>query len=55
MIIDGEKWHYLAVQKWSGLFRGKTSKNHRDFYCLNSLHLYRIENFCLLFMLTWSL
>ena len=34
MITDGEKWHYLAVKKLCGLFRGKTSKNNGDFYCL---------------------
>ena len=33
MITDGEKWHYLAVKKLCGLFRGKASKNNGDFYC----------------------
>ena len=39
---DGKKWHYLAVKKLSVLFRGKTSKNNGDFYCLNCFH--RTEN-----------
>ena len=28
----------------SALFRGKTSKDNGDFYCLNRLHSYRAEN-----------
>ena len=28
---DGEKWHYLAVNKLSALLRGITSNNHEDF------------------------
>ena len=32
---DGEKWHYLAVKRLSELFRGITSNNNGDFYCLN--------------------
>ena len=28
----------------SALFRGKTSKDNGDFYCLNCLHSYRAEN-----------
>ena len=35
MISDGEEWHYLAVKSLSGLFRGITGNNNRDFYCLN--------------------
>ena len=27
-----------------GLFRGNTSKNNGDFYCLNSLHSFRTKN-----------
>ena len=40
---DGKKWHCLAVKKLSALLRGITSNNHRDFYCLNSLHPYRTK------------
>ena len=35
MITVGEKWHYLAVTRLSGLLRGVTSNNNGDFYCLN--------------------
>ena len=42
MITDGKKCHYLAVKKLSALFRGLTSNNHGDFYCLN-LHSYRTK------------
>ena len=35
---DGKKWHYLAVKSISALFRGITSNNHGDFYCLSCLH-----------------
>ena len=43
MIIDGEKWHYLAVKKLSALLRGITSKHEGDFYCLNCFHSYSKE------------
>ena len=39
MILNEEKqWHYHAVKELSALLRGKTSKHHGDFYCLNCLH-----------------
>ena len=38
MITNGKKWHYLAVKSLSALFRGITSNNNRDFYCLNCFH-----------------
>ena len=44
MIIDGEKWHYLAVKSLSALLRRVTGNNHGDFYCLNCLHFYTTEN-----------
>ena len=44
MISDGEKWHYLALQKLSALLKGITSKNNGDFYCLNCLHSCRTKN-----------
>ena len=44
MITDGKKWHYLAVKSLSALFRGITSNNNGDFYCLNCFHSYRTEN-----------
>ena len=40
---DGKKWHYLSVKSISALFRGITSNNHGDFYCLNCLHSYRTK------------
>ena len=44
MITDGKKWHYLAVRSLSALFRGITSSNNGDFYCLNCFHSYRTHN-----------
>ena len=44
MITNGEKWHYLAVKRLSGLLRGVTSNNNSDFYCLNCFCSYRIKN-----------
>ena len=38
MILNGEKWKYLAVKKLSALLRGITSKNYEDFCCRNCLH-----------------
>ena len=40
---DSEKWHYLAVETFSALFRGIISINHGDVYCLNCLHSYRTK------------
>ena len=44
MITDGEKWHYLAVKRFSALFRGITGNNHGDFYCLHCFQSYTMEN-----------
>ena len=44
MIIDGEKWHYLAVKNLLGLLKGMTSTPEKDFYCLNCFHSYRTKN-----------
>ena len=57
MITGGEKWHYTALKseptedgfnqptkRFSKLFRGITSNNHGDFYCLNCLHSFRTDN-----------
>ena len=33
--MDKKKWHYLAVKNLSTLFCIITSKNDKDFYCLN--------------------
>ena len=41
---DGENWHYLAVISISVLFRGVTSNNNGDYYCLNRFHSYRTKN-----------
>ena len=44
MIIDGKKWHYLAVICLSRLLRGITSNHKEDFYCLNCFQAYTTEN-----------
>ena len=44
LINDGEKWHYLAVKRLSALFRGITSNDNEDFYCLNCFQSYTTEN-----------
>ena len=44
MITDGKKWHYFAVKSLSALFRGITSSNNGDSYCLNCFYSYRTEN-----------
>ena len=41
---DGENWHYLAAKRISALFRGITSNNNGDYYCLNCFHSYRTNN-----------
>ena len=38
------RWHYLAVKNLSALFKGITSSNNGDFYCLNCFHSYRTLN-----------
>ena len=40
---EGQRWHYLAVEKLSALLRGITSKDHGDLYCLNCLHSFAKE------------
>ena len=44
MIGNGEKWHYTAVTRLSGLLRGVTSNHNNDFYCLNCFHSYSAKN-----------
>ena len=44
MITDGEKWYYLAIKRLSALFRGITSNNNGDFYCLNCFQSYTTKN-----------
>ena len=52
-----DKWHYIAlksdsidngfnrpIRSLSKLFRGITSNNNRDFYCLGCLHSFRTDN-----------
>ena len=52
-----DKWHYMAlksvhtddgfnlpIRSLSRLFRGITSNNHGDFYCLGCLHSFRTDN-----------
>ena len=43
MIINGKKWHYLAVKSLSELLRGRTSNHVGDFHCLNCFHSYRTK------------
>ena len=43
MIINGKKWHYLAVKRLSALFRRITSNNSGDFYCLNCFQSHSTE------------
>ena len=40
---DNRSWHYLVVKSLSGLLRGITSNNNRDFYCLHYFHSYRTK------------
>ena len=44
MISNGEKWHYKAVTRLSGLLRGVTFNHNDDFYCLNCFHAFRTKN-----------
>ena len=44
MIPNEEGWHCLAVKKISALLRGITSSHHGDFYWLNCLHSFAIQN-----------
>ena len=39
MIINGEKWHYLAIKKLSPLLKGITSKHDGDSSFLNCHYL----------------
>ena len=43
MVLNGDKWHYLAVKKLSALLRRITSEHHGDFYCLNCLQSFVTE------------
>ena len=50
MITDSDdddstnEWHYLAIKSISRLFRGVTSTNNGDFYCINCLYSFRTNN-----------
>ena len=57
MITDGEQWDYTAlktvrtddgfnrlIRSLSRLFRGVTSNNHGNFYCLDCLHSFQTDN-----------
>ena len=43
MITGGKKWNYLAEKSLSVLFRGITSNNNGDLYCINCFHSYRTK------------
>ena len=44
MISNGEDGIILQLKKKKTLLRGIPSKTNCDFYCLNSLHLFRAKN-----------
>ena len=44
MIIDGQKWHYLALKKLSRLLKGIASKHKGDFCCLNCFNSYSTKD-----------
>lgn len=44
MITDGEKWHPLAVQSFSRLVHGITSKHKDEHYCMNCHYSFRTES-----------
>ena len=45
MITDNNNnWHYITIKSISRSFRGVTTKNKGDFYCLNCLHSVRTKN-----------
>ena len=44
IIPNKERWNYFAVKQLPTFLRGITAKHHGDFYCLNCLHSFRIEN-----------
>ena len=44
MITDGERWHYLAVKRFSALFKGITSNHDGDFSCLKCLQLFTTKS-----------
>ena len=44
MIVDVEKYHYLAVTNLSGLLQGNSSNHEGGFYCLNCFHSYTSKN-----------
>ena len=45
IISNGEGWYCLAVKRVSVLLRGKMSKHHSGFYCLNYFYSF-ITFFC---------
>ena len=46
MIPNAKGQHYLVAKEQSAFLRGITSKHHGDFYCLNCLLSFAIENKC---------
>ena len=44
MILNGGKWHFLAVKKLLALLRGITSKHYGNCYCLEFLYSFRTIN-----------
>ena len=43
MIPKGVGWHYITLKKLPALLRRITSKHIGDYYCLNSLYLFRTK------------
>ena len=44
MIRDSEKWYYVAVKSPSKFIQGITSNNDGDYYRMNCVHPFEIEN-----------
>ena len=43
IIPNGERWHYLAVEKLPALLKEIMSKHDGDFCCLNRLYIFRTK------------
>ena len=43
VIPSGEGWYNITLKTLPALLRGITSKHHGDFYCLNCLHSFTIN------------
>ena len=52
---DDNRWHYLAVKRFPALFRGITSSDNGDFYCLNVFihieHLKKMKEYVIIIII----